>query len=144
MGDDTTVSFVFGLEVNWTLLQARQTERAETDELHKIQMKKDIMELNERRRRIKSGERSPNNSSPNSVIGSSSDEEGSDEDENEDGEHLTDGECEASFGEENEDDCKILTTAKATEGVSDVSKSAYGTTGKNYIYLLKVLDFAVI
>lgn len=55
MGDDITVTFVFGLEVNWTLLQARQAERAEQEELHKQQMKRDIDELNELRRRKREG-----------------------------------------------------------------------------------------
>jgi hypothetical protein len=55
MGDDSTVTFVFGLEVNWTLLQARQAERAEQEELHKQQMKRDIEELNELRRRKREG-----------------------------------------------------------------------------------------
>ena len=47
------ISFVFGLEVNWSLLQARQALRAEEDALHKEQMKRDIDELNQRRKKRK-------------------------------------------------------------------------------------------
>lgn len=53
MGDDTSVSFVFGLEVNWSLLQARQLERQEQEEAHRIQLRRDLEELNKRRRRDK-------------------------------------------------------------------------------------------
>lgn len=53
MGDDTSVSFVFGLEVNWTLLQARQAERQEEEEMHRQQLKQDLAKLNQRRRRTK-------------------------------------------------------------------------------------------
>lgn len=51
--DDSTVSFIFGLEVNWDLLQQREEETRELVELRKLQVKKDLEELNERRRKLK-------------------------------------------------------------------------------------------
>ena len=49
------MSFVFGLEVNWSLLQARQAERADEEEARKARLKKDLEELNALRRRRKDG-----------------------------------------------------------------------------------------
>ena len=45
------MSFVFGLEINWDLLQLREEETKEENELRKQQNKKDLEELNERRRK---------------------------------------------------------------------------------------------
>ena len=54
--DDSTVSFVFGLEINWDLLQLREEETKEENELRKQQNKKDLEELNERRRKLRLAE----------------------------------------------------------------------------------------
>ena len=51
MGDDETISFVFGLEVNWDLLQSKEEAEREEKELKKEQQRKDLVELNERRAR---------------------------------------------------------------------------------------------
>lgn len=51
MGDDETISFVFGLEVNWDLLQSKEEVEREDKELKKEQQRKDLVELNERRAR---------------------------------------------------------------------------------------------
>jgi hypothetical protein len=47
------VSFVFGLEVNWSLLQAKVALEADAEEKRKEQLRLDLLELNERRRREK-------------------------------------------------------------------------------------------
>ncbi len=61
------VSFVFGLEVNWSLLQARQAERAEEEETRKAQIKRDLEELNALRRRRKDGIASDHSASDHSA-----------------------------------------------------------------------------
>ena len=61
MADDDTISFVFGLEVNWDLLQLREEEKREEVELKKEQMKKDLEELNRKRRMSKSKESADEN-----------------------------------------------------------------------------------
>ena len=49
MGDDEAVTFVFGLEVNWDLLQLREAERKDAEALRKEQSRKDLEELNKKR-----------------------------------------------------------------------------------------------
>jgi hypothetical protein len=49
MGDDNTVSFVFGLEINWDLLQVREAERKDAEGIRKERAKKELEELNRRR-----------------------------------------------------------------------------------------------
>jgi hypothetical protein len=51
LNDDTTVSFVFGLEVNWSLLQEKLALEMEADEKRKEQQRIDLLELNARRAR---------------------------------------------------------------------------------------------
>jgi hypothetical protein len=48
------VSFVFGLEVNWSLLQTRQAEREEAEGVLKEEQRVNLAELNAERRRRKS------------------------------------------------------------------------------------------
>ena len=50
MGDDTTVSFVFGLEVNWDLLSAKLEVEREAEMLRKEEETRNRIELNERRK----------------------------------------------------------------------------------------------
>ena len=50
MAGDDTVSFVFGLEVNWDLLQAKELIERESKELRQLQLQQDLIELNEKRR----------------------------------------------------------------------------------------------
>ena len=47
--DNDVVSFVFGLEVNWTLLQSKQEEQREEEEKKKKKAKEDLDALNKRR-----------------------------------------------------------------------------------------------
>lgn len=47
---DSSVSFIFGLEINWDLLQARQDAQRESELIRKEQMKEAIDALNKRRR----------------------------------------------------------------------------------------------
>ena len=54
MGDnddhgDNTISFVFGLEVNWDLLQERMAKHAVRDEQRRLQVEADLLELNRER-----------------------------------------------------------------------------------------------
>lgn len=49
VGDDTAVSFVFGYEVDWDLLQLRQEAKKDEEEARKQQAKLDLEELNARR-----------------------------------------------------------------------------------------------
>jgi hypothetical protein len=53
VGDDGTVSFVFGLEVNWCLLKSSEEEKREEREQRKAQAQRDLEELNESRRKKK-------------------------------------------------------------------------------------------
>lgn len=66
------MSFVFGLEVNWDLLQLREEEMKEQVEQRKLQNKKDLEELNERRRQQKLAA---------SGVGDENDDESDEEDE---------------------------------------------------------------
>ena len=50
MSDDNTVSFVFGLEVNWSLLQTREETNRDRNLLRKENGKAALEELNEKRR----------------------------------------------------------------------------------------------
>lgn len=59
MADDSAVSFVFGLEVNWDLLQAKVAETREADELRKEEVRKALEELN-RKRAARKGSRETN------------------------------------------------------------------------------------
>jgi DNA repair and recombination protein RAD54 and RAD54-like protein len=65
MGDnddhgDNTISFVFGLEVNWDLLQEKIARNAERDEERRVQVEADLLALNreraETRRRASGGD----------------------------------------------------------------------------------------
>ena len=47
--DNDVVSFVFGLEVNWTLLQSKQEEQREEEEKKKKKAKEDLDALNKKR-----------------------------------------------------------------------------------------------
>ena len=47
---DSSVSFVFGLEINWDLLQNRQEAQRDSEHARKAQMKEAIAALNQRRR----------------------------------------------------------------------------------------------
>ena len=49
MADDDTVSFVFGLEVNWDLLQEKELLEADEKEARKEQQRLDLLELNTKR-----------------------------------------------------------------------------------------------
>lgn len=50
LGDDEgLVSFIFGLEINWSLLEQRELETREENERRKLQQIKDLEELNARR-----------------------------------------------------------------------------------------------
>ena len=51
MADDETISFVFGLEVNWDLLQAKEAAEQEEKDIRKEQQRLDLQELNEQRDR---------------------------------------------------------------------------------------------
>lgn len=53
MADDNTVSFVFGLEVNWSLLVAKQEEIREEVEQRKLKMQAELAELNRKRQQQK-------------------------------------------------------------------------------------------
>jgi hypothetical protein len=54
LGDaDDLVSFVFGLEINWSLLEQRELIMRDENERRKEQQVKDLAELNEKRRRLK-------------------------------------------------------------------------------------------
>lgn len=75
MGDDTTISFVFGLEVNWSLLLAKQEETREENEMRKEQQRLDLEELNEKRRKMKERKESGKSGTGDSSGGSSGDEE---------------------------------------------------------------------
>lgn len=55
LGDSGAVSFVFGLEVNWSLLESREAQYREENELRKEQQRLDLEELNEQRRLKKEG-----------------------------------------------------------------------------------------
>mgnify|MGYP003387284331 CR=1 FL=1 len=46
---DNTISFVFGLEVNWDLLQERMAKHAVRDEQRRLQVEADLLELNRER-----------------------------------------------------------------------------------------------
>eukprot|EP01038_Epipyxis_sp_PR26KG_P013185 gene13185-17668_t len=56
LGDDSTVSFV--LEINWDLLQQRELEQKEENELRKLQAKNELDALNMKRQRAKSSNES--------------------------------------------------------------------------------------
>ena len=63
MGDnddhgDNTISFIFGLEVNWTLLQEKIAKNAEQEEKRKLQVAADLAALNKEReeKRNRSGQ----------------------------------------------------------------------------------------
>ena len=76
LNDDTTVSFIFGLEVNWSLLQEKLAVEMEAEERRKEQQRLDLLELNAKRareRQKKIGHVSENNDESNS--GSESDED---------------------------------------------------------------------
>lgn len=51
--DDGLVSFIFGLEVNWSLLEKREAETRDEKEQRKLQQIKDLEELNAKRRALK-------------------------------------------------------------------------------------------
>jgi hypothetical protein len=57
LNDDTTVSFVFGLEVNWSLLQEKLALEMEADEKRKEQQRIDLLELNARRAKERQNQR---------------------------------------------------------------------------------------
>lgn len=50
MQDDTTISFLFGLEVNWDLLKEKQLLTGEAEEARKEQLKISLEALNKKRR----------------------------------------------------------------------------------------------
>jgi len=56
VGDSDVVSFLFGLEVNWSLLQERQESKREEEELRKEQQRIELEALNKRRASRASGE----------------------------------------------------------------------------------------
>lgn len=56
MSDDNTVSFVFGLEVNWSLLQVREEATREEVQRRKEQARADLEALNAKRRTEKAKE----------------------------------------------------------------------------------------
>ncbi len=63
LGDSAAVSFVFGLEVNWSLLESREAQYREENELRKEQQRLDLEALNEQRRLKREGLLNPRNSS---------------------------------------------------------------------------------
>ena len=63
LGDSAAVSFVFGLEVNWSLLESREAQYREENELRKEQQRLDLEALNEQRRLKREGLLNPGNSS---------------------------------------------------------------------------------
>lgn len=63
LGDSGAVSFVFGLEVNWSLLESREAQYREENDLRKEQQRLDLEALNEQRRLKREGLANPSEGS---------------------------------------------------------------------------------
>lgn len=78
LADDNTVSFVFGLEVNWSLLESREAALREENELRKEQQRLDLEALNEQRRLQREGKLVAKKPTNKGDDGSGSDSDGGD------------------------------------------------------------------